>query len=231
MHDNFDQLAADSSFRKRASAMRSAVPAVNLRPIDDIFEHLQRFIAIRRREVRVSLLTEAGRADEDKWQSYRDRIPDAISSMNTAVKRLAENAQALKPLISPLLDEVLALAAKETHPLYIMLREKFIALGLSQKEADWLLGELQPIKYQIVQHVCTGGIDDLLALLAGISVGEAGLLVGGFVRFTGDPQTDERIESIVIRLREQGVTANIFLAVIVVWIAHSVARQSLKASR
>jgi hypothetical protein len=229
MTDSFDKLAANASFRKLASAMRSAVPTGKLQPIDGIFEHIQRFMSIRRHEVRVMLLTEAGRADEDKWQSYRDRIPDAINSMNTAVKLLSANAQALKPLISSQLDDVLALAAKETHPLHTMLRERFIALGLSQKEADWLHGELQSIKYQIVQYVCADGIDDLLALLAGISVGEAGLSVAGFVRFTGDPKTDERIESVVIRLREQSITANILLVLIIVWIAHTVARQSQSA--
>lgn len=232
MNDNhFEQLSADAAFRKRASAMRAAAPAGKLQPIDDIFEHLQRFAAIRRREVRVLLLTEAGRADEDKWQSYRERIPDAISSMNAAVKLLSANAQALKPLISPQLDEVLALAAKENHPLYKMLQERAVALGFTQKETAWLLGELQSMKYQAVQRVCADGFDDLTALLAGISIGEAGLLMAGFVRFTGDPGIDKRIESIVIRLREQGVTASIFIAVVIVWVAHVVAQHSLKALR
>lgn len=229
--NHFEQLSADAAFRKRASAMRAAAPAGKLQPIDDIFEHLQRFAAIRRREVRVALLTEAGRTDEDKWHSYRDSIPDAISSMNAAVKRLSTSAEALKSLISPQLDDVLALAAKETHPLYKMLQERAVALGFTQKEAAWLLGELQSIKYQAVQRVCADGFDDFTALLAGISIGEAGLLVAGFVRFTGDPAIDKRIESIVIRLREQGVTASIFIAVVIVWVAHVVAQQSLKASR
>jgi len=53
-------------------------------------------------------------------------------------------------------------------------------------------------------------------------------LLAGFVRFTGDPKFADRLERLVMRLRENGVTANIFLALAIVLVANVVsARHAL----
>jgi hypothetical protein len=103
-----------------------------------------------------------------------------------------------------------------------MLLEAAMSLGFSSEEAGWLLDELKAINYRPVRLVCSGGFEDLVTMLSGVSVGEGGLLLAGFLRFTGDPYTDERLQKLIIRLREHGVTANIFLVLTIVLVAHAV---------
>jgi hypothetical protein len=146
---------------------------------------------------------------------------------SAAITQLSEHARALRPLIAPELDEVMALAAEKGHPLRGMIHETALSAGFSAEEADWVLGELEAAEYRPVQLVCGNGFEDLMTLLSGISVGESGLLVAGFPRFTGDPDLDERLEKIVVRLREKGVTASLFLALAIVLSAHAVATQQL----
>lgn len=224
MNKNLDNLIADPSFRERASAMCAGSAPSSARPLGDMFEHVRRFAAVRLREVRISLLIEAGRTEADDWQSHRDRVPDAVSAIGAAVKMLSEDAHALRPLITPALDEVIALASDAGHPLHKMLEDKALELGFTRKEAAWLFNELEAIDYRPVQLICASGFEDLAALLAGISVGEGGLLLAGFVRFTGDPDTDQRLEQLVVRLRKRGVTASVFLVLVIVLTANAVAR-------
>jgi hypothetical protein len=229
MPTSLDQVIADPVFNKHASAMRAAIPKGPVQSLDGVFEHVQRFAAVRRREVRVSLLQEAGRAGASDWQSHRERVPDAVGALGTAMKTLSDHAHGFKSLISPKLDEVIALASAENHPLHQMILDRAVSLGFTREEAGWLFSELEAIKYRPVQLLCADGFDDLAALIASISVGEGGLLLAGFARFTDDPEIDKRLEKIIIRLREQGVTASIFLVLVIVITAHAVASHSQKS--
>lgn len=65
-----------------------------------------------------------------------------------------------------------------------MILDRAVSLGFSAEEAGWLFKELEAIKYRPVQLLCADGFEDLDALLSGISVGEGGLLLAGFARFT-----------------------------------------------
>jgi hypothetical protein len=223
MQNTLAQVIADPAFQKHATAMGGAIPAGEVQSLDAAFEQVRRFASVRRREVRISLLREAGRAGASDWQSHRERVPEAVSAIGAAVKILSDRAHACKSLISPQLDDVIALASAADHPLQKMILETGLSLGFTPEELDWLFGELAAIKYRPVQLLCADGFQDLTALLAGISVGEGGLLLAGFVRFTDDPEIDTRLEKIVIRLREQGVTASVFLALVIVITAHAVA--------
>ena len=223
MQNTIDQVIADRDFQKLASAFRKRVSLDKVLPLEPAFEHVRRFASVRRREVRVSLLQEAGHADEGDWRLHRERVPEAVSAFSTAVKMLSDEAQALSPLISPQLDDVIALAASQEHPLHKMILDRAVSLGFTQMEANWLFKELEAVKYRPVGLACADGFEDLAALLAGISVGEGGLLLAGFVRFTGDPEIDKRLERIVVRLRDQGVTASVFLVLVIVITAHAVA--------
>lgn len=218
-------LTADAAFTKQAAALRASVPAGAVRPLDGLFDEMQRFTSIRRREVRVALLDQAGRSSA-AWQAHRAAVPNAVAGFGAALATLSEQAHALQPLITPALDDVIALVGEKGHPLRAMLNEAGASLGFSSEETDWLLEELQRIEYRPVRLVCADGFKDLETLLSGISVGENGLLVAGFVRFTGDEETDARLEAIVIRLREARVTASMFLIVAIVLIAQAVAEQS-----
>lgn len=91
--------------------------------------------------------------------------------------------------------------------------------------ARWSFEELALIAYRPVHIVCADGFEDFLALLDGISIGEAGLTLAGFVRFTGGPDTDRRLEKLIIRLRTAGVTASVFLALVIILTAHLVATE------
>jgi hypothetical protein len=191
--------------------------------MDSLFEHFQRFAAVRLREARVARLEKAGRVDVEDWRSHRDRIHEAVRSFSAGVRVLGDHAEALRAIISPALDDVIALAADEAHPLRRAIHAAAKSFGFSSEEAGWLFGELGKIGYRPVQLLCANGYEDLAALLAGTSTGERGLLMAGFVRFTEDPATDERLRALVIRLREKGVTASIFLALAVILTAHFVA--------
>ena len=231
MPNSLDQVIADPVFKKHAKAMSGSVPKGPVQSLDGVFEQVQRFASVRRREVRVSLLQEAGRAGASDWQSHRERVPDAVGAIGAAVKTLSDHAHGFKSLISPQLDDVIALASAEDHPLHRMILDRAVSLGFTREEAGWMFNELAAIKYRPVQLLCADGFEDLAALLAGISVGEGGLLIAGFTRFTDDPETDKRLEKIIIRLREQGVTASVFLVLVIVIAAHAVASHAQKSSR
>lgn len=111
-----------------------------------------------------------------------------------------------------------------------MILERALSLGFTREEASWLFKELAAIQYRPVQLVCADGFEDLAALLAGISVGEGGLLLAGFARFTEDPEVDKRLEKIIIRLREAGVTASVFVVIVILITAHAVATHPARSS-
>jgi hypothetical protein len=221
--DSLRSLHIDASFCERASLIASSLPKEPAPPLEEMFAHMQQFTTVRRREVRIARLQNADRDVPDEWRSTRERLPQAVEGFCEAVKILSEHATRLQSVITPELDDVIALAADEGHPLRSMLREAAVSLGFSNEEAGWLLDELKVIKYRPVKLICNDSFDDLMTLLSGVSVGEGGLLLAGFMRFTGDPYVDERLENLIIRVREQGVTANIFLVLTIVLVAHAVA--------
>jgi len=217
-----ERLVSNASFRDRAQPL-GVVFTGEVRPLDGMLNDLRRFGTARRREVRVARLTTANRFGAAKWQTHRDGLAEAIRAFVAGVHALADLAQTLRPLINLGLDDVIALAADEDHPLSQALRETGKSAGLSDDEIEWLFEELSVIDYRPIRLVCADGFEDLIALLDGVSGGELGLLVAGFLRFTGDPETDRRIEKLVIRLRSAGVTASILLALVIVASAHFVA--------
>jgi len=223
MQSTLERVIADPVFQAHASAIRRSIAAGDVRALDDVFEHVQRFAHVRQREVRVARLKEAGRAVASDWQSHRERVPDAVAAFGKAVKMLSDHTHALRPFISPLLDSVIALASAENHPLHTLILERAISMGFTHAEAGWLFKELAAIDYRPMRLLCADGVEDLSALLAGTSVGEGGLLLAGFARFTGDPDVDKRLEKVIIRLREQGVTTSIFLVLVIVIAAHAAA--------
>ena len=81
MPTNLDQVIADPAFQKHASAMRAASPKGPVQSLDGVFEQVQRFASVRRREVRVALLQEAGRAGASDWHSHRERVPEAVGAI------------------------------------------------------------------------------------------------------------------------------------------------------
>lgn len=215
-----DRLAADASFRERAIALGVSVTKDGVQPLDDLLQPLQRFATARRHEVRVARLKQAQRTSAAEWRLPAERMAEAIRGFSAGVKALATAANELRPLITPALDDAIALAADESHPLSRLLHEAAVSLGFSTAEVGWLFGELEAIAYRPVHIVCAGGFEDLLALLAAASAGEIGLTVAGFVRFTGDPALDRRLEGLVVRLRKAGVTASVFLALVIILTAH-----------
>lgn len=225
MIDIHHKLVLDAPFSERAAALGALVPKEAVRPLDEMFEHMQHFTPIRRREMRIARLDKADRDVPAEWRSNRERVPTAVSGFCVAMKILSEHANTLQPLITPALDDVVALAADDGHPLRQMLHEVALSLGFSSEEAGWLFDELKAIHYRPVKLVCKGGFEDLVTLLSGVSMGEGGLLLAGFLRLTGDPDVDERLEKLVIRLRENGVTASIFMALTIILVAHAVAVQ------
>jgi hypothetical protein len=223
MQSDLSQLASDPAFRERAAALTASASRVQASPLDETFEPMRRFTAVRRREASIALLAEAKPARADEWKSNPEALADAAKGFSEALSRLSGQVAALRPLISPELDEVMRLAADSGHPLRALLRESALSLGFSSEEAGWLFAELDAIGFRPVKLVCAGGSDDLEALLSCISAGENGLLQAGFPRFTGDPDVDERLANIVIRLRDQGVTASLFLVLTIVVAAYAVA--------
>jgi hypothetical protein len=223
MSDRFSHVIGNADFGKHAAPLRGKVPQPKSLRLDQIFEHFQRFAAVRRREARLAILQEGGRLKGESSQGLRHRVPDGMTAFGGAMRRLAEHAHELRPLITPALDDVIALAADASHPLRRLLHDSALALGFSSKEAAWLFKELDAVKFRPVHLICAGGFEDLEALLAGISVGGVGPLHAGFVRFTGDSAADARLTEVVVRLRDHGVTANVFLALAILLVAHAVA--------
>jgi hypothetical protein len=216
-------LHLDPLFRGHAAALGMLVPKDQVLPLDAMFENMRRFTDVRRHEARLAILEASDRAIHVEWRSKRKHFPDAVKGFSDALKLLSEHAKVLQPLIVPALDDVIALAADDGHPLHMRLSESALSLGYSRNEADWFFNELGAIEYRPVNLVCANGFEDFVALLSSISLGEAGLLLAGFARFTGDPGNDERLEKLIIRLREKDVTPSIFLALTIVITAHAVA--------
>lgn len=225
IHNHLGVLAADASFHEAAAALGAAVPKGDVRPLDEMLHQMQCFAAARRREVRLARLRNANRPGASQWGLRGDRVVEAISSFGAAVKALSALAGELRPLITPALDDVIALAADEGHLLSRGFHQTAVSLGYTTAEVGWLFEELALIAYRPVHIVCADGFEDFLALLDGISIGEAGLTLAGFVRFTGDPDTDRRLEKLIIRLRTAGVTASVFLALVIILTAHLVATE------
>lgn len=225
MLNALNQLAADASFRERAGALSAAVPSSGVHPLDDALLHMRKFGTARRHEERVARLVNADRSSATEWRLRDDRLVEAIGAFSAGVKSLRAATLELRPLITPALDDVIALAADEAHPLSQVLHATAISLGFTTAEVGWLFEELKNIDYRPVHVVCTDGFEDLLALLDGTSQGEIGLLIAGFGRFTGDPAIDERLEKLIVRLRRSNVTANIYLALVIIQTAHFVAAQ------
>lgn len=215
----------DGFFRDQAAALGTRTPHDPLRSFEAMFEPLRSYTAARRRAVQCAHQDQAEEdgAGEPAAEGLSGALP--LSGFADAVRVLAAQAETLRPLITPALDDVLALAADERHPLRALLSQGSRAFGFSSQEAGWLFDELEAVQFRPVALVCADGFEDLQALLAAISVGESGLLVAGFVRFTGDPATDERLEKLVLRLRDRGVTPSLFLALMIVLAAQAVAGQ------
>lgn len=226
MHASLSQLQGDPAFRERAAALAAAAPDGPVPALDAMLEGFRRFAAGRRREARVALLAKAEHASAEEWRVSRDRLGDAVQGFTAGLAALAELAATLRPLLTPALDDVLGLAADERHPLRTTLRETALSLGFSGEEAGWLFTELGAVGFRPVALLGAGGFEDLETLLACISAGESGLLLAGFARLTGDPEVDERLEKVVVRLREKGLTASFFLVLAVVLAAHAVATRS-----
>jgi hypothetical protein len=223
MNSQFPSPVTETSFRDQAAALGTRTPHDPLRPFEAMFEPLRSYTAARRRAVQCAHQDQANEAGAG--QPAAEGLAGALPGFADAVRVLAAQAESLRPLITPAFDDVLALAADERHPLRALLSQGSRAFGFSSQEAGWLFDELAAVQFRPVALVCADGFEDLQALLAAISVGESGLLVAGFVRFTGDPATDERLEKLVLRLRDRSVTPSLFLALMIVLAAQTVAGQ------
>jgi hypothetical protein len=223
MFEFTSHLGSNTEFRERAAGLAGMVPVRAVRSFDEVLGHMQRFAAVRRREVRIARLEQANRAGAAEWRSHRDLLPEGITAFRSFVLDLSEMAKALQPLINPSLDRVICLVVERNHPLRTTLQEAGKALGFGTDEVDWMFEQLAAIDYQPVQIVCADGFADLLALLESASSGELGLLLAGFPRFTGDVPIDQRVEKLVIRLSKAKATPSIFMALVIVLTAHFVA--------
>lgn len=226
MNDRPRPLKDDDQFRTRAARVHEPQRVRGVRALDWMYDRLERFTSVRRREARLALLERSGRESAEDWRSHHRQLPEALAAFGDTVTLLAEHARELRPLITPALDDVIALAADEEHPLRKTLHEVAISLGFSGEETKWLFGELEALGYRPTGVLCGDGFEDLVTLLDGISVGQNGILAAGFARFTGDPSTDERLEKLVVRLRNRGATASIFLVIVIVVTAHLVATEA-----
>lgn len=229
MTDHRAQLHADNAFRERLAAFAVSVPQDRLTPLDTIAGNLRAFGEIRRRETRIARLEAADRAEAAQFRLDGDRVGNGLIAFDQALRQLSDQATALSPLIGPALDEVIALGADPDHPFHRLMRDTLTGIGFTDEEFGWIFEELGNAGHRPVQLICAGGIDDLLVLIASVSRGENGVLLAGFPRFTGDAAIDERIEGIVSRARQQGVTANAFLVLIIVIAAHLVASRQHEA--
>lgn len=225
MQPDLSRLASDPAFRERTAALPASATRIQASPLGAAFESMRRFTTVRRREANVALLTKAKPDRTGEWKPDPEALAEAAKGLSEALSLLSSQAAALRPLLSPELDEVIGLAADGGHPLRALLHESALSLGFSSEEAGWLFAELDAIGFRPMKLVCADGSDGLETLLSCISAGENGLLQAGFPRFIGEPEVDERLASLIIRLRDQGVTASLFLVLTIVVAANAVAAQ------
>lgn len=227
MRQQSNELAEDASFKKLSSSLAGAAKKCKALPLEPLLSSIRRFAAVRRREVRLARLENAERGDIAQWRSKRSEIAGAVTDFEEAIKLLAEHVGAVRPLITTELDEVVRLA-RDDHPLRRNLYDAASSMGFSADEAQWLFQQLEALDYAPVKALCGNGPEDLTALLSGSSAGENGLLMAGFVRFTGDVEVDGRLQSLVLRLSAAGATASVFLALVIVVAANHVAMSNAK---
>jgi hypothetical protein len=228
MLELLERLQADAAFLERTRPLRNVAPKEQPAALDAFVSSMMRFAGVRRREARIARLERADRLEATGWRSNRDQVPEAIAGFGDAVRSLEQRVEALRPMFRSELDEVIGLAADETHALRQFIRSAALTIGFSGDEAEWLFSELKGIQFRPLQLLPGDPADDLLTLLNSLSAGENGLLFAGFPRLTGDTDNDARLEKIIVRLRDKGVTASVFLAIAIVLTAHAAA--TLKGS-
>ncbi len=221
MQEQLERLRTDASFAERARQLRGTAQAQPA-ALDAFVNPMMRFAAARRREARIARLERAERLEASGWRSHREQVPQAIAGFADAMRALERQVDALRPIVRAELDDVIGLAADETHALRQFIRSTALTIGFSGDETEWFFGEMKGVQFRPMALLPGDPADDLLTLLASLSAGENGLLFAGFPRLTGDADNDAKLEKIVVRLRDKGVTASVFFAIAIVLTAHVV---------
>lgn len=214
----YAKLHNDRQFTSIAAGFRTGRDAPRP-PLTDTLAKLRSFGTARARDVRIAQLEEGGRRVAAEWRIQGDQLADAMRDFHAAVTLLHAHVTALRPMLSAQLDDVIMLAADKGSPMRNVLEDAAHDLGFTRSELDWFWRELAHVEFRPARYVA----DDLATLLAGISVGEVGLHRVGFVRTTGDEALDRQLVRVVVRLREQGLTASLFLVLALIIAADAVA--------
>jgi hypothetical protein len=170
------------------------------------------FHRVRRKASRLTLLHGAGRLNATELGRFAEvDVPTARRAFTQMLAHLGETLDHLRPVLVPELEAIVQLHGQDGHPLQAGLEAGAEACGFSEHEVAWLKGECQSVDWRLMTLLMEDDPENLDAILKGASI-PADLGVGqfGFLRLTGDPAVDERIQKIVARCRAAGVTASLY---------------------
>jgi hypothetical protein len=171
-------------------------------------ERMKAFNSVRRQEGRLAMLEGADRAIQPHaLERHTQRVPAGLQAFADTIDQLDQVLKAIRPLLTPSLDGVLAQAAAG-GPLEAPLRKALTSYGLQDAEVQWLFDECARVNFKLVDLIVHGDPDNAHAMIEAASSGENGLLQCGFLRFTGKPDVDRRVTDIIGRCRAAGVTAS-----------------------
>lgn len=215
-------LAANENVRRGIAELDREALAARLNEFDT---HLTAYGATRRRAARLHRLSIAGRPIEPLNETITSgtELPQALLSFASAAEKIREALTHLQPVLHPDLDNLLALHQNDGHPLREGLQRQAAGWNFAPEELNWCFGEYAATGNQPLQTMMGDEFEDLLAITHGASTGEHGILQCGFMRLTGNAEMDERIERVVLRCREAGMTASLYHLIPVVLTASHVA--------
>lgn len=175
--------------------------------IAQVGQHLSAFSGHRRQHLHVksSNALPAGAIDSISEEVYQP-LKDGLALLQQVINQLG-------PLWSSHLDDYLAQAASSPD-FQKKLKQRLSDYGLSDLELRWLFNELKTSDFRLVDLLVNGNADNLKVFFTHVGRGEHGLANAGFMKFTGDADSDARVTELIKRCRGKGVTACSLLAVV-----------------
>lgn len=184
--------------------------------LNKVFAGLKIFGSIRRREVRESWFKAAATESAiTQMLEEKQANSDALQAFSSALVALRMLLTQLRPILTPELDNVVAVCKDETHLLGKELRASAAYFGFSKNEVAWLFDELAQVGYRPIQHLGANTFESCIALIDASAVGELGVANCGFPHTTGDYAADSRVAEVVGCLRAKGLTPNVYLVLLV----------------
>lgn len=211
-----DNTLAQDNFQERAVKVRAAI-SMNLASSLTLYKQkISAFNAVRRREIRLAQLKEAGREiNINSLESHEAQIPAAYQTFRESIAILRKMLREIQSMLIPELDDLLS-KAKNAGSLREGLRRTLLDYGLSSGEVDWMLRECDKVDFRLIDLVVNGNPENLHRILESASSDENGLLHCGFLRFTGKEDVDQQISGVITRCRSKGVTASVLLVLTIV---------------